>query len=138
MPDLQKKEANVNLNDYQQTAHETAVYGGVIEMIAERIRMDGSDQIAIEFLSLAYCALGLAGEAGEFSNKVKKALHDHEGKLDPEIIEDLLDELGDAQWYLAEAASRLNALLSTVAEMNLAKLQARRTHGRISGSGDQR
>lgn len=128
----------MNLDDYQQTAHETAIYGGVTEMIAERIRMDGSDQIATEFLPLAYCALGLSGEAGEFSNKIKKVLRDREGKLDPEIIEDLIDELGDVLWYAAEAASRLNATLSVVAEQNLAKLQARRTHGRISGSGDQR
>ena len=128
----------MQLDDYQLTAHETAVYGGVTEMIAERIRIDGADEIATAFLPLAYCALGLSGEAGEFSNKVKKVLRDHEGRLTEEMREDLLDELGDALWYIAEAAGRLDASLDVVASMNLAKLAYRRGQGKIHGSGDGR
>ena len=128
----------MNFDEYQRKAHETAVYGSVTDMIAEDIRSFGSDRIAREYLPLAYCALGLAGEAGEFANKVKKVLRDHEGKLTVEIVDDLLDELGDAQWYLSEAATCLNASLSTVAQHNLAKLQFRNRRDKIHGKGDAR
>ena len=50
--------------------------------------------------SLANCAMGLAGEAGECTDIIKKHLfHDHE--LDREH---LAKELGDVAWYLAVCA----------------------------------
>ena len=46
-------------------------------------------------------ALGLAGEAGEFANLIKKmTAHGH-----PTSKDILMDELGDVLWYLAEAAT---------------------------------
>jgi NTP pyrophosphatase (non-canonical NTP hydrolase) len=51
--------------------------------------------------NLGYLALGLAGEAGEFTDKVKKVLRDHDKKLSEDNIPDLVKELGDVLWYHA-------------------------------------
>ena len=69
--------------------------------------------------------LGLAGEAGECCDLVKKHLfQDHR-----EYEEKLLDELGDVLWYIAETAAAIGKDLNTVAVWNLTKLQARYPDG---------
>ncbi len=66
-------------------------------------------------------ALGLAGEAGEFIDHVKKHIF-HGHKLDKSF---LIKELGDFLWYCAQAAQGLNTTLSHVADVNIDKLQKR-------------
>lgn len=70
-------------------------------------------------------ALGLAGEAGEFANIVKKkTAHGHDiGK------NEMADELGDVLWYLAEAATASGLTLDEIAVMNVKKLKARYPEG---------
>lgn len=66
-------------------------------------------------------AMGLCGESGEVIDLVKKHLfqgHD----LDDE---NLIKELGDVAWYLAEAATALNVNLSEILEKNIKKLENR-------------
>ena len=70
-------------------------------------------------------ALGLAGEAGEFANMIKK-LTAHGHKIPPE---ELAEELGDVLWYLAEAATACGLTLYDIAEQNVAKLKARYPEG---------
>lgn len=70
-------------------------------------------------------ALGLTGEAGEVADIIKKhAFHGH--KLDKE---ELLKELGDTLWYLANLAYDLDLWFSEVAEENIEKLQGRYPEG---------
>ncbi|NIV14495.1 MAG: nucleotide pyrophosphohydrolase [Aliifodinibius sp.] len=70
-------------------------------------------------------ALGLAGEAGEFANMIKKlTAHGHEITK-----EDLADELGDVLWYLSEAATASGLSLSQIALMNIDKLKKRYPDG---------
>jgi len=83
---------------------------------------------------LVYPALGLAGEAGEYVDKVKKTVRDGM----PEDKEDMALELGDVLWYLAVSAEHLGYDLSTIVEMNMAKLNRRREANNIQGSGDHR
>lgn len=72
-------------------------------------------------LALAVWALGLAGEAGETADHIKKYLgHGHH--LD---IDKVKKELGDVLWYIATLASYLNIDLDDVAEENIAKLTKR-------------
>ena len=82
--------------------------------------------------------LGLAGEAGEVEDKVKKILRDDNAQLTPEKRESLLKELGDTLWYVATIARYLDAPLEEIAEQNIAKLQSRLERHKISGSGDDR
>lgn len=72
-----------------------------------------------------YCALSLAGEAGEYANMVKKHVwHGH-----PWDSSAAVEELGDIQWYLAVEAERLGFSLSQVMTQNLAKLWKRYPEG---------
>jgi len=74
---------------------------------------------------LLQAALGLAGEAGEFVDRVKKhIIHGH--ALDRSKLR---EECGDIMWYVADAAKALDALLSDVASENESKLQRRYPEG---------
>ena len=69
--------------------------------------------------------MGLCGESGEAIDLVKKHLHQgHE--LDREK---LIKELGDIAWYLAEAATALDADLDDILASNIDKLRRRYPEG---------
>lgn len=106
----------MNINEYQKQASKTAIY---------------KDKIV-------YATLGLAGEAGEVANKVKKILRDNSGELQENVRQDLISELGDVLWYIAALATDLNIDLSEVAIKNIEKLNNRKNRGVIGGSGDNR
>ena len=101
------------MNDYQRAAASTAIYKQEHAVI--------------------YPALGLAAEAGEVANKVKKILRD--GNFDRKAI---ADEVGDCLWYIAALCRDLNVSMNDIAKTNLSKLQDRKKRGVISGSGDNR
>ncbi len=82
---------------------------------------------------IIYPALGLAGEAGEVANQVKKILRDNAGELTAERRAKIIDELGDVLWYAAALASDIGISLEEVAEINLAKLAKRFDTGTIQG-----
>ena len=88
--------------------------------------------------SLAYPALGLAGEAGEVAEHAKKAIRDDRGEVSDERREAMAKELGDVLWYVAQLASELGLELGQIAEANLEKLLSRQRRGVLSGSGDER
>lgn len=84
--------------------------------------------------AIVYPALGLVGEAGEISEKVKKWLRG-DRELDREA---LLKELGDPLWYIASLADDLGYTLQEVVDANEAKLTSRKERGVLKGSGDDR
>lgn len=104
----------MTLNEYQDLAARTAVYP--------------------KDLGFFYTALGLAGEAGEYANKVKKVIR-RDDKLDPK---EYAKELGDCLWYIALAAKEIGFTLDEIATMNVAKLYLRDQAGTLKGSGDER
>ncbi len=74
---------------------------------------------------LPILALGVAGEAGEIADIVKKELgHGH-----PRDAERMAKEIGDVLWYLAALAEEYGYSLSEIATMNIAKLKARYPDG---------
>jgi NTP pyrophosphatase (non-canonical NTP hydrolase) len=109
----------MTLNDYQVAARRTAIYPN-----------KGSN--------LNYPALGLAGEVGEYCNKLKKVYRDDDGVLTEEKRQALIRELGDCLWYIAASASELNVVLSEVAYLNLMELRNRSEKGKLHGTGDDR
>lgn len=129
------------MQDYQRIATKSAIYPG-----------QGTP------LGLAYVALKLNGEAGEFAEHVGKAMRDDEympyaqlndvdldkqfvcltGNLTPERRTALLKEIGDVLWYLSAACNELGVSLSDVALMNLEKLCDRGERDKLRGSGDER
>lgn len=110
----------MNFYQYQFQAQQTAVYPTDTQ------------------LALAYVTLGLAGEAGEIANKVKKIIRDSDGQIDTSKRNEIADELGDVLWYVAMLATELGFNLGTIAEANVNKLKSRQDRGVLKGSGDNR
>jgi NTP pyrophosphatase (non-canonical NTP hydrolase) len=107
------------ISEYQERSRRTATYPGAGE-------------------NIVYPTLGLAGEAGEVAEKVKKLLRDDDGVLSDERRSALAGELGDVLWYVAQVATEADLDLEQVAQANLDKLLSRQQRGVLSGSGDQR
>lgn len=126
-------------NEYQRLATQSAIYPG-----------QGTS------LGLAYVALKMNGEAGEFAEHVGKAMRDddlmgghfetaHDGAIElvdhtltPERRDLLIKEIGDVLWYLSAACNELNISLSHAATVNLNKLADRTERDTLRGSGDER
>lgn len=108
-----------DFDDYQKECGKTAVYPKVGE-------------------KFVYPLLGLVGETGEVSEKIKKLFRDDGGKLTPERKEEIKKELGDVLWYLAQLSKELGLKLSEVASGNLEKLASRKTREKLHGDGDNR
>lgn len=88
--------------------------------------------------NIGYKALGLCGEAGEVSDKIKKVFRDCDGKLDENKAHEIAKELGDVLWYLSTLAYKLGYNLSEIATMNIYKLRKRMEENKIHGNGDNR
>lgn len=98
------------LNQYQEEALRTA-------------RVNEADKC--EPLDLARDALGVAGEAGEVADLIKKVVgHGH--PIDPDKVK---KELGDVLWYVAVLAHRVGFTLEEVAQANVDKLRKRYPDG---------
>lgn len=94
----------LNLNEYQKLASKTA---------------NLKDEALTNF------ALGIAGEAGEVADMVKKHVY-HGHQLDRD---ELIKELGDVLWYVSQLAAWMNIELDEVARRNIEKLMARYPNG---------
>ena len=106
------------IQDYQNIASKFAIYK--------------------EQYKVTYPALGLASEAGEVSDKVKKVLRDNDGEFDPTAKTEIAKEIGDVLWYCAALCGDLDITLEQCAQMNLDKLNSRLSRNVINGSGDNR
>lgn len=109
----------MNFQEYQEKSRKTALYPNVGE-------------------NFVYPTLGLAGEAGEVAEKVKKVIRDKGGMVDDDTRKDIQKELGDVLWYVAQIASELKLSLDEVAEGNIKKLYDRMDRGVLKGNGDNR
>lgn len=75
---------------------------------------------------LAYLGLGIAGEAGETADAIKKALRNDKfliGMSDQQDI--IIDELGDVLWYIARLLAVFDMSLEDLMQRNHNKLCAR-------------
>lgn len=91
--------------------------------------------------NLYYPALGLAGEAGEFANKVKKVMRDGANDTPEQRqarFNALAAELGDVFWYAIACCNELKADPFEVINDVIDKLEQRLAVGTIQGDGDNR
>lgn len=109
----------MNFDDYQNVVKKTSIYPS-----------QGNN--------VAYATLGLAGEAGEVADKVKKLIRDSHGILTEDKRKEMIKELGDVLWYLTACATELGVSLEEVAVQNTAKVTDRKERGVLSGEGDNR
>ena len=84
------------------------------------------DTTGHEMEDAAFYALALCGETGEIANRIKKVLRGDVALYDPDVIDGIVDEAGDALWYLARLADTIGISLSTVAALNIAKIRTRK------------
>lgn len=83
---------------------------------------------------MAHLALGIAGEAGEVADLVKKIVaHGHDFDRTK-----LLTEIGDVMWYCAALSRLLMARLSDVTALNISKLEKRYAEGFSEAASQQR
>lgn len=73
-------------------------------------------------------AMGMAGEAGEFLDHVKKHLF-HDQELTEERVAKMKAELGDILWYHFTSCSGMGTTMSEMAQGNIDKLLARHPNG---------
>lgn len=115
----------MDMEEYQSAAMETAIYPD----------------------ALIYPMLGLQGEVGELSEKLKKFFRDNDYEVQMEdcvaempapLRYDMALECGDILWYLTAIASDLGYSLEEIAGLNLEKLESRAKRDRLKGSGDHR
>jgi NTP pyrophosphatase (non-canonical NTP hydrolase) len=109
--------------DYQEAAAETAMYPDLGK-------------------NIVYPALGLAGEAGEAAEVVKKFWR-RTGTMDPHEmtiadVDKLQKELGDSLWYIARCCTEAGIEMELVALDNIHKLKDRKERGVIVGEGGER
>lgn len=108
----------MTLNEFQKAALETAVYPKEYKVI--------------------YPALGITGEAGECSDKVKKVIRDNNGEFTDDRKREIAKEIGDVLWYCATLAHDIGYSLEEIGEMNVEKLRSRKERNKLNGSGDNR
>lgn len=108
----------MKFSEYEEIAKQTAIYPSTHRIL--------------------YPALGMAGEAGEVANKVKKLVRDGLEKQPDDWRQQIASEIGDVLWYCAALANDLNIPLTLIAAQNKDKLLARKEKGTLGGSGDKR
>ena len=126
----------MKMNEYQRRARITAIYPKELKVI--------------------YQALGLAGEAGEVCEKIKKVMRgdlaeeiksnkqsvskwfDNAGKLQRESNARIGKELGYVLLYVANLATDLGLDLDDIATKNIDKLRDRERRNVLQGDGDDR
>lgn len=111
----------MDANEYQQLAGRTLINGPDTEYSPADIM-------------LVWNALGLAGEAGEVADTIKKAVFHQHGVDRDELIK----ELGDVLWYVAALCTKLDVSLAEVMTRNIEKLKRRYPDGYSSGDSKKR
>lgn len=117
-----------NINEYQLKAHSFSEYG-------DPFVTSGEGDISCSY---CYPVMGLAEEAGEVAGKFAKALRDNNGIITDERKEEIIKELGDVTWFVAEICTLLDVSMGDVMQRNIEKLTSRKNRNVIHGSGDNR
>ena len=110
----------MNLNDYQRQSRKFAIYQ----------KKDANNFI--------YPLLGLLGESGEIAEKMKRVLREDKDPMEKITREEIIKELGDVLWYIAQLSTELQVSLEEVAKINLIKLSSRKKRNKLKGEGDNR
>ncbi len=124
----------IHLHEYAAMTRKAALYRDEVDAL---VRDSSADDIA-RMLKIFYASTGLAGEAGEVCNKVKKILRDNRGILNDEMKQKLLGELGGVAWYLVALTEELGFKIEEVLDYNLSQILDRLERNTIKGEGDDR
>ena len=108
-------------NEYQKAAARTLIDA------PERPLTDGE-------IMIVWNAIGLAGEAGEVVDNIKKAIFHQHGLNQTQLMK----EIGDVMWYVAGLCTKLGFSLEDVMQQNIDKLIERYPNGYSSEASKNR
>jgi NTP pyrophosphatase (non-canonical NTP hydrolase) len=108
---MTRKGVPMDANEYQRLAARTLIDRPGFEIPEKEIMA-------------VWEVVGLAGEAGEVANLIKKGVFHRHG-IDTSKVE----ELGDTLWYISALCNTLGLDLSTIMHANIEKLKIRYPHG---------
>ncbi len=95
------------------------------EYVKERHRIFNFQDANKECMNINWGALSLGGEIGEFQNLVKKIKRDDDGKITPDRLIQMADEMGDILWYWLFVCDILKLNPANIMEYNMNKLKTR-------------
>lgn len=96
------------------------------QRLAGRTLIDRPDfEVTDDELMIVWNAVGLAGEAGEVAELVKKGIFHQHGFDRAKLAK----ELGDVLWYVAALATRANLSMDDIMQANIDKLRQRYPSG---------
>jgi NTP pyrophosphatase (non-canonical NTP hydrolase) len=96
------------------------------QRLAKRTLIDKPEfPLSDEAIMVVWSAVGLAGEAGEILDYIKKGIFHRHG-VDKEKLK---DELGDQLWYLTMLAEQYGLTLENIMVFNIEKLKRRYPNG---------
>lgn len=132
--------SELTFKQYEEAAIVIKLYDTNIMKFIDSLQIpDPVNRLCLKkILCFIYPVLGMMGEAGEVAEKLKKILRDGSFEINEAERLELLKELGDVQWYVADSAQELDSNSEEVALLNIEKLKSRRDRGVLKGSGDNR
>ena len=105
------------------------------QKLAARTLIDKPDYpLSDEEMMIVWNGLGLAGEAGEVCDQIKKGIFHRHG-LDKQKLR---KEIGDVLWYLAAICTKTGISLYDAMEENIEKLEKRYPEGYSSENSVKR
>ena len=122
------------MSDYKPDPQDYLDFVNSVTSDASKHQIDFVDALMImeeqgaEPSRLMTAALGLNGEAAEFSEIIKKCIF--QGKeFDDDTHKRLKSELSDVMWYVAQGCIALNTSIDELCEINTNKLKERYPEG---------
>lgn len=126
--DAMREAASTPLTTYQRDASRT-LHNPMLPIVPGALTSD-----PVFKMNVAVFAMGLAGEAGEVADYLKKVLG-HGKAFDVDVLK---KELGDVLWYMAALATMYGFTLEEVAKLNTEKLLKRFPSGFTEADAETR
>jgi NTP pyrophosphatase (non-canonical NTP hydrolase) len=129
----------LDFDTYQKNAERTSGHKDSIEFAAHYFNHVKAYSLPYPtyYADLAISGLGIAGEAGEVADLLKK-ICGHGHRVDADTRTKLRKELGDVLWYISDLSSLLGFTLEEVAADNIYKLKQRYPEGFSSEASQNR
>lgn len=105
---------------------------------ALRVKLYENTSLTPKFANIVHLVLGLSGETGELSEKIKKAIRDKGCNISSKDYQLIKKEMCDIIFYWVALCDELGMDPDEVLNMSLVKIQDRLDREVLQGSGDER
>lgn len=105
---------------------------------ALKVKLYENTHLTPKFANIVHLVLGLSGETGELSEKIKKAIRDKGCYISDKDYQLIEKEMCDIIFYWVALCDELGMDPDEVLNMSLVKIQDRLDREVLQGSGDER